>query len=115
MKFLAIPLFAFTLVLLFSACEGDSTTPFCETVVNPDGPGYLQVTNESGSTVDVYMGAFIPFGAEIKDGRCEIYGLPAKTKDVEFTRLSDGKMVVKSIAIEEDKTVELTLTSAFFN
>lgn len=102
-------------IMLCSNCKKEGSSGVCETVVNPDGPGFLQVVNKCGSTVEVYMGNFIPFGADIRDGACEIYGLPVKTREVEFTRQSDGKLVVKTIAIEEGKTVVETLTSSFFN
>lgn len=100
--------------IFLSSCDKKDGLSNCEVVVNTNGPGFLKVINSSGSTVEVYMGAFIPFGAEIQDGSCEIYGLPSKTRDVEFTRLSDGKLVIRSIAITDGETVTVTINSSFF-
>lgn len=110
-----IILFASILMIAGAGCQKEGSPGFCETVVNANGPGYLKVINNCGTAVEVYLGNFIPVGAEIRDGACEIYGLPAKTREVEYTRLSDGKLVVRTVAIQEGETVTQTLTDSFFN
>ena len=115
MKTKLVILFAFAFLIAGTGCQKEGSSGFCETVVNANGPGYLKVINNCGTAVEVYLGNFIPVGAEIRDGACEIYGLPAKTREVEYTRLSDGKLVVRTVAIKEGETVEQVLTGSFFN
>ncbi|MCO6490671.1 MAG: hypothetical protein J5I98_19805 [Phaeodactylibacter sp.] len=78
-----IILLASILIMSFG-CQKEGNAGFCETVVNANGPGYLKVINNCGTAVEVYLGNFIPVGAEIRDGACEIYGLPVKTREAHY-------------------------------
>lgn len=103
----AILLVAITL----SSCgkDGDSS---CETVVNENGPAFIKVVNNRSETIEVYLGGFIPFGADLRAGRCEIYGVPALNRSVEIS--SGAKSRDVDVNAKAGQTVTITVGQDFF-
>lgn len=104
---------ALSAVLL--SCEKESNTDLsCETVVNPNGPAYIKVINELDEAVDVYLGDWIPFGAQLRSGACEIYGIPANSGIVEIATEDGSQSREVSVNPQSGQTVTITVGSDFF-
>ncbi len=101
-----------TLLGAFS-CTKDAISS-CETVVNPNGPAFIQVVNNRSETVQVYLGNFMPFGAELRSGHCEIYGVPAKNQAVEISTLDGSKSRDVQVDAQEGQTTTITVGDNFF-
>ena len=113
MKYTLLFLAISTLLLLAPACDKDAT-PNCETVVNADGPAFIQVVNDRSETVLVYLGNFTPFGAELQGGHCEIYGVPAKNRAVEISTLDGSKSRDVQVDAQAGQTTTITVGANFF-
>jgi len=101
------------LFLAFS-CGKHNTTPNCETVVNSNGPVFIQVVNNRSETIEVYLGNFIPFGSEFRKGHCEIYGVPVNNRTVEISLLDGSKSRDVQVDAKAGQTTTITVGASFF-
>ena len=104
----------FTLLFLTFSCDKDNATPKFETVVNANGPAFIQVVNNRSETIEIYLGNFIPFGAELRKGRCEIYGVPAQNRMVEISSLDGTKSRSVQVDAKAGQTTIITVGASFF-
>lgn len=95
------------------SCTKDSDNS-CETVVNADGPAFIQVVNDRSETVQVYLGNFMPFGAELRAGHCEIYGVPVKNRTIEISTLNGSKSRDVQVDAQQGQTTTITVGPDFF-
>jgi hypothetical protein len=100
-------------ILLFSSCGKDGVSP-CETVVNENGPAFIKVINNRSETIEIYLGNFIPFGAELRAGNCEIYGVPVKNRSIEISTLSGSKTKDVNVNAQAGQTTTITVGADFF-
>ena len=105
--------FLLALCLAFG-CNKESGEKSCETVVNADGPAFIKVINERSETVEVYLGDFIPFGAELRAGHCEIYGIPVRNGAAEISTLDGSKSRDVQVNAQAGQTTTITVGADFF-
>ncbi len=84
----------------------------CELVNDPQAPGFLKVINDLNEDVDV-MFLELPFGATIRPGACELYGLPVGTQAVEFVAVASGARRTESFGLGEGTVRTVVITSGF--
>lgn len=103
-----------TALCLTGACNKNDGEPSCETVINANGPAFLKVINDRNEDILVDLTSIIPFGAEVRPGACEIYGLPSgdHTLAIEKTDGSLSKDV--DISLTNGETYTLTIGPNFF-
>jgi hypothetical protein len=115
MKKLLILFTACLLLITFPGCEVlDIST--CEYVVNSNGPSFLKVKNNLKQEVFVDLRNVYALGAELKSGKCEIYGLPSGTYSniiIENQKTNKSKTLHFTVATGETYTV--TVDDDFFN
>jgi hypothetical protein len=103
------------LCITATSCEKDeNANPNCETVVNAQGPAFIRVINEYNTTLLIYLGDWIPFGAEIRSGACEIYGIPAESGNVEISTLDGSQSREVSVNPKNGETTTITVGTDFF-
>ncbi|MBK9107741.1 MAG: hypothetical protein IPM92_05010 [Saprospiraceae bacterium] len=111
MKNLYVLVVTFLFLCSCSKDEGQS----CELVVNAHGPAFIQVTNHYSETVLVYFGDFnLPFGAELRSGTCELYGVPVNEKYLEISTLDGKKSRDVRVKTIRGETVVVEVAGDFF-
>jgi hypothetical protein len=93
----------------------------CELVT--EGESFLKMTNHLNTGLRVYLEQFA-FGADMRPGVCEIYGMPAGSVSVELTQcnLSDdggcpdlfGPTRTISFSVAEGETHDIVVTADLF-
>lgn len=102
--------FAFSLFLL-SACSKDGIAG-CETVV--EGNQYLKVVNKSGGEIFVNMTSIIGIGAQVRNGACELYGLPTGNHTVTIDNEDEPGNRHVSFSLGSGETYEVEVGKGFF-
>lgn len=109
------------IVLVFANCsKSDDIKLDCEVVINADGPGYLQVTNNINSKVEVFLSEYA-FAAIVRANTCEIYGLDVGTRKAEISicadndcdNYSDKKNI--TFLIKNSETHKIEISRDFFD
>ena len=91
--------------------DGEKT---CETVVNANGPAFLNVINNRNDEIFVDLRSIIPFGAQVRPGACEIYGLPSGNHTITIENESGTSSKDVGISLGSGSTYTLTVGENFF-
>ena len=84
----------------------------CEVIINPQGPGFLKVINELGEDLNV-MFLDLPFGATVRPGACELYGMSVGPHAVELVGAASGDRRTESFSLADGSVRTLLITSGF--
>ena len=105
-------LLLFVLCTLCFSCEKDPVSSSCETVAA--GNQFLKVVNKSGGQIFVDMTNVIPLGAHVRNGACELYGMPTGNHTIIIENEDGPGSRDVDFTLDSGETYEVEVGSNFF-